>query len=111
MPSNREQAAIRIVAREFKMKRSIVRGCVFAVFTGHWALRLRKEKWRSNRGRKDYVAAVKQGEEVKDERATNHEQWTVEVRMVDNGRTIQVHTDPAQWEKLSENDRVKSHIA
>jgi hypothetical protein len=30
---------------------------------------------------KDYVAAVKQGEEVKDERATNHEQWIVEVRM------------------------------
>jgi hypothetical protein len=24
---------------------------------------------------KDYVAAMKQGEEVKDERATNHDQW------------------------------------
>jgi hypothetical protein len=24
---------------------------------------------------KDYVAAAKQGEEIKDERATNHEQW------------------------------------
>jgi len=56
---------------------------------------------------KDYVAAAKQGEEVKDERATNHEQWIVEVRMLDNGRTIQVRADPAQWKKLRENDRVK----
>ena len=56
---------------------------------------------------KDYVAAVKQGEEVKDERATNHEQWFVEVRMLDNGRTIQLCGDRAQWEKLRENDQVK----
>ncbi len=56
---------------------------------------------------KDYVAAVKQGEEIKDERATNHEQWIVKVRMRDNGRTIQVRADRAQWEKLRENDRVK----
>jgi len=56
---------------------------------------------------KDYIAAVKQGEEVKDERATNHEQWVVEVRMLDNGRKIQVRADRAQWEKLRENDRVK----
>jgi hypothetical protein len=56
---------------------------------------------------KDYVAAVKQGEEVKDERATNHEQWIVEVRMRDNGRTIQVRADRVQWEKLRENDQVK----
>jgi hypothetical protein len=56
---------------------------------------------------KDYVAAAKQGEEIKDERATNHEQWIVKVRMRDNGRTIQVHADRAQWEKLRENDRVK----
>ena len=32
---------------------------------------------------KDYVAAAKQGEETKDERATNHEQWIVKVRMRD----------------------------
>lgn len=56
---------------------------------------------------KDYVAAAKQGEEIKDERATNHEQWIVKVRMRDNGRTIQVHADRVQWEKLRENDRVK----
>jgi len=56
---------------------------------------------------KDYVAAVKQGEEIKDERATNHEQWIVKVRMLDNGRTIQVHADRVQWERLRENDRVK----
>jgi hypothetical protein len=56
---------------------------------------------------KDYVAAVKQGEEIKDERATNHEQWIVKIRMSDNGRTIQVRADRAQWEKLRENDRVK----
>jgi hypothetical protein len=56
---------------------------------------------------KDYVAAMKQGEEVKDERATNHDQWIVEVRMRDNGRTIQVRADRVQWEKLRENDQVK----
>jgi len=56
---------------------------------------------------KDYVAAMKQGEEVKDERATNHDQWIVEVRMRDNGRTMQVRADRVQWEKLRENDQVK----
>ena len=56
---------------------------------------------------KDYVAAMKQGEEVKDERATSHEQWIVKARMVDNGRTIEVHVDRGQWEKLHVNDRVK----
>jgi hypothetical protein len=55
---------------------------------------------------KEYVAAVKQGEEIKDARATNHEQWIVKVRMLDN-RTIEVHSDRAQWEKLRESDRVK----
>lgn len=56
---------------------------------------------------KDYVAAMKQGEEVKDERATNHEQWIVKVRMLDNGRRIDVRADHVQWQKLRENDRVK----
>jgi len=56
---------------------------------------------------KDYVAALKQGEEIKDQRATNHEQWIVKVRMLDNGRTIEVRADRVQWEKLHENDRVK----
>ena len=56
---------------------------------------------------KDYIAAVTQGEEIKDERATNHEQWIVKVRMRENGRTIEVRADQAQWEKLRENDRVK----
>jgi hypothetical protein len=50
---------------------------------------------------------VKQGEEIKDERATNREQWIVKVRMLGSGRTIEVHADRAQWEKLRENDRVK----
>jgi hypothetical protein len=56
---------------------------------------------------KDYVAAAKQDEKIKDERATNHEQWIVKVRMRDDGRTIEVRADRAQWEKLRENDRVK----
>ena len=55
---------------------------------------------------KDYVAAVKEGEEIKDPRATNHEQRIVKVRMRDNGRMIEVRTDRAQWEKLHENDQV-----
>jgi len=68
---------------------------------------LRKEEWGAVVIGKDYVAAVKEGDEVKDERATNHEQWIVKVRMLDDGRTIQVHADQAKWEKLRENDRVK----
>ena len=56
---------------------------------------------------KDYVAAAKEGEQIKDERATNHEQWIVNVRMLDNGRRIDVRADQAQWERLRENDRVK----
>jgi hypothetical protein len=56
---------------------------------------------------KDYVAAAKQGQEIKDERATNNEQWIVKVRMLDNGRKIQVRADRAQWETLRENDQVK----
>jgi hypothetical protein len=56
---------------------------------------------------KDYVAAAKQGEEIKDERAANNEQWIVKVRMLDDGRRIDVRADRAQWERLRENDRVK----
>jgi hypothetical protein len=56
---------------------------------------------------KDYVAAAKQGEEIKDERATNHEQWIVKVRMLDDSRTIPVRANRGQWERLRENDRVK----
>lgn len=43
----------------------------------------------------------------RDPRASQHEQWLVKVRMLDNGRTFQVPADRAQWEKLRENDRVK----
>jgi hypothetical protein len=43
----------------------------------------------------------------RDPRALSHEQWLVKVRMLDNGRTIQVPADQAQWEKLRESDRVK----
>ncbi len=56
---------------------------------------------------KDYVAAAKQGEELNDERPTNHEQWIVKVRILDNSRAIQVRADRGQWEKLRVNDRVK----
>jgi hypothetical protein len=31
----------------------------------------------------------------------------VKVRMLDNGRRIEVRADQAQWEKLHENDRVR----
>src|SRR6266436_3531389 len=43
----------------------------------------------------------------RDPRALKAEQWLVKVRMLDNGRTIQVRADQAQWEKLHESDRVK----
>lgn len=43
----------------------------------------------------------------RDPRALKTEQWLVKVRMLDDGRRIQVHADRAQWEKLRENDQVK----
>jgi hypothetical protein len=43
----------------------------------------------------------------RDPRALKHEQWLVKVRMLDDGRTIQVPADQAKWEKLRENDRVR----
>jgi hypothetical protein len=43
----------------------------------------------------------------RDPRALKYEQWIVTVRMLDNGRTFQVPTDQAKWDKLRENDRVK----
>jgi hypothetical protein len=42
-----------------------------------------------------------------DPRALKDEQWLVKVRMVDNGRTIQIPADQAKWAKLRENDHVK----
>ena len=43
----------------------------------------------------------------RDPRALKTEQWLVKVRMLDDGRRIQVHADRAQWEKLREYDQVK----
>jgi hypothetical protein len=43
----------------------------------------------------------------RDPRALNHEQWIVKVRMLEDGRRIQIQADQAQWEKLHENDRIK----
>jgi len=54
-----------------------------------------------------YVMKAEARGTSRDLRAMKHEQWIVKVRMVDNGRTFQVPTDQAKWEKLRENDRVK----
>jgi hypothetical protein len=54
-----------------------------------------------------YVMKPEQRGTSRDPRALAHEQWIVKVRMLDNGRTIQVQADQAKWEKLRENDRVK----
>ena len=43
----------------------------------------------------------------RDPRALHREQWLVKVRMVNDGRLIQVPADQAQWRKFRENDRVK----
>jgi hypothetical protein len=43
----------------------------------------------------------------RDPRALKDDQWLVKVRMLDDGRRIQVHADRARWEKLHENDQVK----
>jgi hypothetical protein len=75
----------------------------FCAVTDQWPLWLREEKRRRSRSRE----GLRLGDEIKDERATTNEQWIVKVRMLDNGRKIQVRADRAQWEKLRENDRVK----
>jgi hypothetical protein len=89
------------------MKKSIVPGCVFVLLLVTGLCGCEKKSGEAVVIGKDYVAAAKQGEEIKDERAINHEQWIVKVRMRDNGRTIQVHADRPQWERLRENDHVK----
>ena len=88
------------------MKKSVVFGCVGALLLIGFLGCERRSGDAVVIG-KDYVAAVKQGEEIKDQRATNHDQWIVKVRVRGNGRTIEVRADRAQWEKLRENDQVK----
>src|SRR5262249_46127183 len=41
----------------------------------------------------------------RDPRALKDEQWLVKVRMLDDGRTIQVPADQARWGKMRGNDR------
>jgi hypothetical protein len=88
------------------MKKSIVFGCVVALLL-ICLVGCEKKSGNAVVIGKDYVAAVKEGEEIKDERATNHEQWIVKVRMRNNGRRIEVRVDRAQWEKLREKDQIK----
>jgi hypothetical protein len=88
------------------MKKSIVSGCAVALLLKS-LVGCEKQSADAVVIGKEYVAAVKEGEEIKDPRATNHEQWIVKVRMRDNGRTIEVRADRAQWEKLHETDQVK----
>jgi len=76
------------------MKKSIVLGCIIALLLMGLGGCEKKSADAVVMG-KDYVAAVKQGEEIKNERATNHEQWIVKVRMLDNGRTVEARVDPA----------------
>jgi hypothetical protein len=103
---NKQQSKDQRATERLTMEKSILLGCVFALFTMSLVACEKKSGDAIVIG-KDYVAAVKQGEEIKDERATNHDQWIVKVRMRDNGRTIEVHADQAQWGKLRGNDRVK----
>ena len=90
-----------------KMLRASVPACVVAAFLIIGVTGCEKKSGEAVVIGKDYVAAVKQGEEINDERATNHEQWIVKVRMRDNGRTMEVRASRAQLEKLRENDRVE----
>jgi hypothetical protein len=89
------------------VKKSIVPRCLFALLLITGLCGCEKKAGEAVVIGKDYVAVAKQGEELNDERATNHEQWIVKVRMLDNSRTIQLRADRRQWETLRENDRVK----
>jgi len=42
-----------------------------------------------------------------DSRATDHELWIVSVRVIENGRRIDVRVDQPQFEKLHIGDRVQ----
>jgi hypothetical protein len=88
------------------MKKSMLSGCVVALLLMSLVGCEEKNGDAIVIG-KDYVAAVKQGGEIKDQRATNHEQWIVRVRMRDNGRTIEVRANRAQWEKLRDGNWAK----
>jgi hypothetical protein len=103
---NKQQSKDQCASERLTMEKSILLGCVFALFTMS-LVGCQKKSGDAVVIQKDYVAAIKQGEEIKDERATNHDQWIVKVRMRDHGRTIEVRADRAQWEKLRENDQVK----
>jgi hypothetical protein len=65
------------------MTKSIVSGCVVALLL-MGAVGCEKKSGDAVVIEKDYVAAVKEGEEIKDERSTNHEQLIVTVRMFTN---------------------------
>ena len=69
-----------------RVKKSIVPGCVVALLLLTVPVGCEKKSGDALVIRRDYVAAVKQGEEVRDERATNHDQRIVRGRMLDNGR-------------------------
>ena len=43
----------------------------------------------------------------KDPRATDHELWTVRVKMIADLRLVDVQTDQGRWEKLKVGDRIK----
>ncbi len=43
----------------------------------------------------------------RDPRAQQHEQWIVKVRTVGDGRTFNVSADKAQFDKLSQGDRIQ----
>jgi hypothetical protein len=77
------------------MKKSVVFRCVGALLLIEF-LGCEKRSGDAVVIGKDSVAAAKQGEEIKDERATNHDQWIVKVRMRDNGRTIEIRADRVQ---------------
>jgi hypothetical protein len=61
------------------VKKSIVPRCLFGVLLITGLCGCEKKAGEAVVIGKDYVAAAKQGEELNDERATNHEQWIVKV--------------------------------
>jgi len=90
---SRERVCLAGAKDRSRVKKSIVPGYVVALLLLIVLVGCEKKSGDAVVIRKDYVAAVKQGEEVKDERATNHDQRIVRGRMLDNGRTIEVRAD------------------
>ena len=73
----------------------------------HAATPTEQSKNKGDGSQDEQVSSEDETAAMQDARATDYEQWIVNVRMVDNGRQIDVRVDQPQWDKLKEGDQVQ----